>query len=100
MSNHPQAGSAFNQDGLKAWVVGAGRLALWTTWGREPQRGSPAGQATRPRHPRLATQHHTAKPSRQNTHPSFSPTHNPIGTNSNAIAFPISTIEATFSGSL
>ena len=32
MSYHPQAGSAFNPDGLKAWVAGAGRLALWATW--------------------------------------------------------------------
>jgi len=64
MSDHPQAGLAFNQATLKAWVVGAGRLALWTTWGREPQRVSPAGQATRPRHPRLAEEIHTATKSR------------------------------------
>ena len=46
-------------EGLKARVAGAGRLALWTTWGREPQRVSPAGQATRPRRPRLAEERHT-----------------------------------------
>ena len=59
MSHHPQAGLAFKQDSSGAWVAGAGRLALWTTWGREPQRVSPAGQATRPRRPRLAEERHT-----------------------------------------